>query len=116
MVDSILSNEMMSPEDLSLDPQNPRFPNKSLNSEAAIIKYLHVNADVDELIQSILSAGYKDFEPFVVLEGENIVLEGNRRLAAIRLIGDEALRTQLEIDLPEIEEPAGPPQLVRVLK
>ena len=102
------------PRTLKFDAHNPRFVDTDLQSEEEIVRYLYDRADVDELIQSILSAGYIDFEPMIVLRDANIVLEGNRRLAALRLIDDAKLRESLNIKLPDIKNPDAFPERVRV--
>lgn len=107
--------DFIAPADLHFDRQNPRFFDVGYTDEVDIVRELYDQADVDELIQSILSAGYIDFEPLIVLRDGNIVLEGNRRLAALRLITDEELRKKLKINLPAIESPKPPPETVRVL-
>lgn len=107
--------ESVAPADLHFDRDNPRFIDLGFTDEADIVRELYEQADVDELIQSILSAGYIDFEPLIVLREGNIVLEGNRRLAAVRLIADESLRKKLKITLPTIEDPKSLPEQVRVL-
>jgi hypothetical protein len=107
--------DFIAPEDLKFDRENPRFIDLGLMEEEEIVHELYDHADVDELIQSILSAGYIDFEPLIVLRSSNTVLEGNRRLAALRLISDEGLRKKLKITLPPIDEPRSLPAKVRVL-
>ena len=60
---------------------------------------------VDELAMSISSSGYFAYEPvFVMTEGDkDIVIEGNRRLAAVKILLDEHIRKRLKItDLPSI--------------
>lgn len=101
---------------LSFDPENPRFLGVGEENEEEVIRRLYENADVDEVIKSILSAGYIPFEPLIVLEDGNVVLEGNRRLAALRLISDENLRSRLGVKLPIIENPHTPPETVRVFR
>jgi hypothetical protein len=103
------------PRTLVFDIHNPRFMDEPPRTEEEIIKYLSDYADVDELIQSIMSAGYIDFEPLIVLRDGNVVLEGNRRLAALRLIDDAKLRERLKIRLPDIDDPAAFPKTVRVV-
>lgn len=103
------------PRILKFDIHNPRFMDEPLHTDEEIIGHLYDYADVDELIQSILSAGYIDFEPMIVLRGENVVLEGNRRLAALRLIDDAKLRDRLKVKLPSIDNPNAFPKTVRVL-
>lgn len=107
--------EFLPPSELHFDRENPRFVDFSSNAEDDIVRELYEHSDVDELIQSILSAGYIDFEPLIVLRDGNIVLEGNRRLAALRLISDQSLRTRLKVTLPDIENPNGLPERIRVL-
>lgn len=107
--------DFIAPADLHFDRENPRFVDLGYTDEADIVRELYDQADVDELIQSILSAGYIDFEPLIVLRGGNVVLEGNRRLAAVRLIADEELRKKLKVSLPAVEVPKPLPSKVRVL-
>jgi hypothetical protein len=102
------------PAGLNFDLENPRFIDQHFQNELEIIQYLYDNADVDELIQSILSAGYIDFDPLIAQNGTNIVFEGNRRLAALRLIRNEETRNSLKVTLPEIPEPKPLPAKVRV--
>jgi len=102
------------PSALRFDRENPRFLNPKDMTEEDIIQWLYDQADVDELIQSILSAGYIDFEPMIVWRKENTVLEGNRRLAALRLIADENLRKKLKVTLPAIENAKPLPAKVRI--
>jgi len=108
-------HDALAPADLHFDRENPRIVVMGYSDEADIVRELYDQYDVDELIQSILSAGYIDFEPLIVLRNGNIVLEGNRRLAALRLIADEGLRRKLKISLPDIADPRPLPQTVRVL-
>lgn len=116
-VESIVSEkdlEFVAPADLYFDFDNPRFVDHEAQNEEDLIQYLYDHVDVDELIQSILSAGYIDFEPLIVLRKANIVVEGNRRLAALRLISDAALCKKLKIILPKIDTPKLAPETVRV--
>jgi hypothetical protein len=106
--------DKIDPRKLTFDIHNPRFMDEPLQTEEEIIRYLYDYADVDELIQSILSAGYIDFEPLIVLRDGNVVLEGNRRLAALRLIDDANLRERLKVRLPDIDNPNAFPETVRV--
>ena len=104
----------ISPPELYFDLKNPRFLDEGFATEEEIIAHLIEKVDIDELLQSIQSAGYVDFEPVVVLRNENIVLEGNRRLAALRLLSDENLRRRLKVILPDVSEPKPLPSEIRV--
>lgn len=81
---------------LQLDRQNPRLIGETEGgSDEVVIARLYRGAELDELLQSISANGYLDIEPFVVMDGsENgclIVLEGNRRLAALRMLREPDL-------------------------
>lgn len=107
-------HDFVSPDTLKFDVNNPRFIDQDFRNDQDIIEYLYDNFDVNELIQSILSAGYIDYEPLIVLRDENIVLEGNRRLAALRLLTDDKIRNSLNIRLPEFDDRRPPPKKIRV--
>ena len=96
-----------------LDRHNPRLINVDDNTtDEEIIAQLYRAEDLSELLQSISANGYLDIEPLIVLEENErfTVLEGNRRLSAIRLLREPDLservaqRAQLRITLPEIPE------------
>ena len=103
-------------EQLRLDPENPRLAveSKSMTDEA-IVARLYRAAELDELLQSITANGYMDIEPLVVMSDPDsrndmlLVLEGNRRLAALRLLREPALAGRiassegLRITIPEID-------------
>lgn len=76
------------PDNLSLDRKNPRFGLHIAEDEAAALSILLEKANLKELWDSIAERGYEPFEPLVVTQegGENVVLEGNRRLAAVKLL------------------------------
>jgi hypothetical protein len=102
--------------DLRLDLENPRFVGLQFATEDEMIGYLYENADLSELLLSILNSGYMDFEPIVVRRGDNTVLEGNRRVAALRLIRDDKLREALRVRLPaEPTDQACPDEIRAVL-
>ncbi len=79
------------PNKLAFDKKNPRYTgDKGLphDTEAEIIEFLNETSDLGELLQSISTSGFVDIEPLIVMgQGEElIVLEGNRRLAALRVL------------------------------
>lgn len=87
---------------LQFDRHNPRMPDAEFGSEEEVVRHLVEEFDVEELVQSILSSGWIDYEPLIVQSKTNIVYEGNRRLAALRLIADENLRAAVNYSLPDI--------------
>jgi len=78
--------------ELDLDLHNVRIPAEGLD-EPAIINYLMGEANLLELITGILRDGYIDNElPLVVVEdGRYVVLEGNRRVASLKVIHNPAI-------------------------
>ncbi len=88
-------------KDLRFDPENPRFTDQTFQKDEDLIRYLYDEMDVEEIIQSILSSGYLNYEPLIVMkEGTSYtVLEGNRRLAALRILANTDLRSKLGIHL-----------------
>ena len=104
----------VSVERLVLDRRNPRLVSVGGDTtDVEIIAQLYRAEDLGELLQSIAANGYMDIEPLIVLEedGHLIVLEGNRRLAAIRLFREPGLadrifeRARIRITLPDIPDP-----------
>lgn len=92
---------------LTLDLDNPRLQTGSditVNSESELIKVLADIAALDELVTSICTNGYLNFEPLIVIgksdSGPFKVLEGNRRLAAVKLIRDSELADSVGVKLP----------------
>lgn len=81
-------------KDLVFDPQNPRFfrMNGALEDEAVIEEMLD-DESVQDLIASIGQKGYFPGEPLLVVKKNNkyVVVEGNRRLTAVKLLNGEAL-------------------------
>jgi len=80
----------VAPSDLRFDPSNPRFAGVSARYsqdqiQDALEKEPHYAV---QLVDSFLENGFIDYEPLVVRhEGRHyVVVEGNRRLAAIRHI------------------------------
>ena len=107
----------VSVERLKLDRGNPRLVGESTDaSDEWIIARLYRSAELDELLQSISANGYLDIEPLVVMKDDDadddelIVLEGNRRLATLRLLREPALVQRIaaaestRITVPEVDD------------
>jgi hypothetical protein len=93
---------------LDFDENNPRFtPDKQPDGsgDSAIIATLAASADLSELIQSISTSGYINIEPLIVIErnGRLVVLEGNRRLAAVKALRDPDLAKVARILTPPMD-------------
>jgi len=86
---------------LLLDPENPRLPPEVRGSDQrALALYIASNYDPLRVARSIAAHGYFSSEPLILIAAENghdyIVVEGNRRLVALRGLSDEALRAEFE--------------------
>lgn len=92
---------------LQFDRTNPRLvtgDEYDTASDEDIIAALNEIASLDELITSITTNKYLDLEPLIVLgdaAGPFRVLEGNRRLATIKLILDPDLAKRCRISIPK---------------
>jgi hypothetical protein len=93
---------------LDFDPNNPRLVEDGIKSptEAQVILALADMADLGEIVESIAANGYIDIEPIIAQRvGDRWrVLEGNRRLAAIRILENPALAKGTGISVPEISK------------
>ena len=97
----------MAVSDLTFDVKNPRLPEFGLtinSSEAAVVRVLWDAMDVRELVMSIAASGFFRHEPLIVAreDGKNIVIEGNRRLAAVRVLIDPLVSEDLKAEVPDI--------------
>jgi hypothetical protein len=74
---------------LSLDPKNPRIPpSAKALGQPELIEELTLHDDVLELAKNIAANGFFPSEPLVVVKENQklVVVEGNRRLAACKLL------------------------------
>lgn len=94
-------------KNLELDWKNPRISEFGVTSQSSpreIYNILWKEMAVNELMISIVSNGYWDYEPLIVLSSGDkyITIEGNRRLAAVKILLDPSL---IEDNIPSaIEE------------
>ena len=89
-------NSMIDISELRFDPKNPRVPSnlRGEKREPKIIDYMIKFGNVTEVMYSIAELGYSDAEPLLVIQSkinEYIVVEGNRRLAALKLLNNPEL-------------------------
>lgn len=91
-----------SPDKLLLDSENPRFAGliKPNTKDTEILKKLRTEMYLDELIESFKANGYYNTEPLLAIQstkeqGKYIIVEGNRRLAAIKLLLTDEFKGQL---------------------
>ena len=103
--------QWISPDNLLLDKHNPRLtgllPSGADPSQEELLRVMCENMSLNELASSIFAAGFYGHDPLLAekqngTEGKYVVIEGNRRLATVRLlVGDEQLREKFKMtDLP----------------
>ncbi|MEI8047158.1 MAG: hypothetical protein WCI92_07250 [Bacteroidota bacterium] len=98
--------------DLKLDLQNPRLPkSKQGKDEKTVIEYLLLEAATEELMLAIAENGFFAGELLLVVgdnnePGKYIVVEGNRRLTAVKLLSDPKIASVKKISVLEIYQNA----------
>ncbi len=102
-------------ERLLLDVENPRLSSgEGGNTQDELLKILWSEMAVIEVALSIAANGFFPEEPLLVIpsdakegRGRYVVVEGNRRFAAVRLLRDPGLRSKVKAtDLPRISAAA----------
>ena len=83
--------EFINPDDLLFDINNPRIAEFNISAKAGdeeIITILWESMGVEEIVLSIKASGFFENEPLIAIKEnqKNIVIEGNRRLAAVKCI------------------------------
>jgi hypothetical protein len=87
--------DSISPDELFFDEQNPRLQGEvEGQSQDDILKKLWDEFAVDEVALSITANGFFQYEPMFAAKerGRLVVIEGNRRLAAVKLLLDPKLQ------------------------
>jgi len=103
------TSRLMKVSDLHFDRKNPRLAEFNLtddSEESEVMEILWEAMDVEELTMSIAASGFFRHEPVLVAEeyGRHAVIEGNRRLAAVKLLLDPDLVSGLASRIPAIEK------------
>lgn len=93
--------ESISVNQLHFDPENPRLPpGVDGAADEAVLRWMLMDAGLVELMGSIAANGFFPAEPLLVTQAESggyTVLEGNRRLAAVRLLLDPEQAPQRQV-------------------
>ena len=97
--------------DLSFDLQNPRLVESDLTSrstEAEVLQVLWDTMDVRELVLSIAASGFFQHEPLMITEesSKKVVIEGNRRLAAVKVLLDPSVLPSEVAGVPQLSDDA----------
>lgn len=101
----------ISVDSLHFDRSNPRLAEYGISSESTdgqILDTLWDAMDVRELVQSIAASGFFPHEPLIVaIENDrNVVIEGNRRLAAVRVLLDDQGASRNGWEIPTLSKEA----------
>jgi hypothetical protein len=110
-------------ERLRPDWENPRFPPGSsgrFSSDLDVYAFLDSEFDAFSVADSIAEHGFFESEPLIAIPGADndyIVVEGNRRLAALRALAEPKVRKEMKDprwrDLPKkVELPTEVPVLI----
>lgn len=96
-------------DNLEYDPENPRLPSTliKVNDESEVIDWMLKDASIIELMGSIGEKGFFPAEPLLVVEnhkrkGKFIVVEGNRRLTAVKLLRKPELAKRRSVAIKQI--------------
>lgn len=107
-----IESRRVSVKDLLFDPHNPRLPGEFSGNEKQIFRFLVDEIGVDDLINSMASSGVIEGDPIIArpseAPGKFYVIEGNRRLAALKLLNGEKIGDgEPEPPVPEIPHPTA---------
>lgn len=91
--------EWVDTDTLHFDRRNPRLAEYGISdshSEDEILDILWEAMDVQELVQSISASGFFRHEALIVAKenNRNVVIEGNRRLAAVKVLRSPSLSSE----------------------
>lgn len=103
--------EFIPVDDLLFDPHNPRLPSslRKKYNEGQVIEWMLVNENVVELMGSIGEEGFFPAEPLLIVPslkfpGKWEVVEGNRRLTAVKLLNNPGLASKKSLSVKEAAE------------
>jgi len=101
--------EKASIDKLHFDRQNPRLSEYGITSKTSdgeIMQTLWDTMDVRELVQSISASGFFSHEPLIVTTEKSklVVIEGNRRLAAVKILLNPSSVDINGYDIPKLNQ------------
>lgn len=107
MTDGTTPIEWLPTDSLHFDLRNPRLAEYGIDDgldEDQVLEILWEAMDVMELVQSISASGFFDHEALIVATegGKDVVIEGNRRLAAVKVLRNPNLAAEKGWQIPKI--------------
>jgi ParB-like chromosome segregation protein Spo0J len=115
-------SEMVKLTKLKLDPKNPRLPESVARDQASMLNYIAETTSIEELMSAIAANDYFAGEPLIVVPNNDpeetfTVVEGNRRLCAVKLLNDPTLFAKRGERLVELTKTAKyRPKLLPTIK
>lgn len=87
--------KLVSLDDLHLDPENPRLPESVARDQQSMLDHIAETTSIEELMEAIGENDFFPGEPLIAVphatkRGKFVVVEGNRRLTAVKLLSDPA--------------------------
>src|SRR5713226_273749 len=80
---------------LLFDPANPRLPEELKDDQQQIFRFLVDDIGVEDVVNSMAASGVIHADPMIARPAERpgyyYVIEGNRRLAALKLLNGEKI-------------------------
>ncbi len=106
-----LTVQDIDPNELHFDYKNPRIAEFGLTAETPekeIVKILWDVMGVEEIVLSIRASGFFEHEPLIAVneDGKKVVIEGNRRLAAVKCILDPEIADYIKINKNTLQIPS----------
>ena len=103
--------EFISIDRLKLDPKNPRLPLSVGRAEQEMLQYLADYTSIIELMNAIAENGYFPGEPVVAIPDPSnhsnyLVVEGNRRLTAVKILNDSSVLENASTSIRELSSKA----------
>lgn len=102
--------DSISLDQLHFDPENPRLPFALRHKDdVEVLKYLLLECNLIELMLSIGEHGFFLGEPLLVVprvEGGYTVVEGNRRLGALKLLQPDVISSVMPTQIKQARESA----------
>ncbi len=101
--------KLVNVSELAFDLKNPRlveFEEVESATDEEVIQILWELMDVREVMMSIAASGFFPHEPLIVAEedGKKVVIEGNRRLAAVNILLNRAIAESYATRIPDIAD------------
>ncbi len=90
-----IATHLVEVQKLLFDPRNPRLPGDFAGDQRQIFRFLVDEIGVEDLLNSMASSGAIEGDPMIARSaerpGEFYVIEGNRRLAALKLLSGQRI-------------------------